>query len=535
MNMRHLPYLLLIFIFISCARQTQTGAKLAQADSILSNGLPDSGWQALQHIDTTNMNKEDRAYYFLLETYALKMMKKKIRHTHIDASIGYYKQNPSKETFLGRAYLYKSNLFSLENINDSAILYLKKAEHIALAQKDKFLLTHTYIDLAYVNAGSDNLLSAITYAKKAADILEADNNTRLLALVYNQLATFYYRQGNNELSSYYTEKEIPYIKCRPLNEQPYLYNNVATYYYRKKDYPKELFYLKQGLQKCPAPILYGHMAIYYLNNGMLDKAAPLWGKAMAVKDPYCKLAFLKSYAEWYQKQGNLKRYGEVNKDIIQLKDSLQRAQRAEEIKGIQDDFERNEAETAMQSHISALAVTLLATVGALCLAVLVFVWRHRRIRNKLEQTSAQAEDAAKRAEHVTKQAEELRQESQSRKRAIKQMERKMEREREEHQALLSLGRQHYEEVVAGQKVLLWHKQDFVAFLEYYATINHGFMQQIDGNYTGLSVAHRFYLCLKAMQKSDEEVQDIMGLKPGALRTMRYRIGQKERGAQERPQ
>jgi DNA-directed RNA polymerase specialized sigma24 family protein len=52
------------------------------------------------------------------------------------------------------------------------------------------------------------------------------------------------------------------------------------------------------------------------------------------------------------------------------------------------------------------------------------------------------------------------------------------------------------------------------------------VQSLETEYDNLSSTHKFFMILSDMGKTDEEIQQIMGLSYGAFRTTKYRIKKK---------
>lgn len=404
-----------------------------------------------------------------------------------------------------------------------------------MRQNDSVLLKHVYIDLNIANYLAKNYRTAITYGKKVLEITQKTKDYKYLGYAYDIVGILYYNINEVDSFGVYIKQEIPYIKYRPLDERAACYSNVALYYYTIGDYESEKYYLEEGLSECPCPLLYGHLAVYYMDIGDLDKAEPLWPEALKESCADCRMNFMYSYAKWCRERGDEKRYGELNRQIVVMKDSLQKAQHSEELKGIQDDFDKEEAERTLHSDNMRLAVWLVACIGVLGLTVLLFLRHRKKARVRMEQNAremekarTQIEQSAEQIEKAEKRIAELRKDGDSKQRKLQRLQQRVETLRDQHSELIALGKQRFDDIAQGQNTTRWRKQDFLAFLEYYSTLNSELLPQLSREYEKLTPSQKFYFCMLDMHKTDAEIQINMGLSDGAFRNLRYRIGQQKR-------
>lgn len=514
--MKNLISVFAFFLFVACSSNTERKSELLAIDALLSENKVDSASIAFDKIDTTAMMEEEQAYYYLLETYIQKRQGKQNGLRHINKSIAFYEKKSSRKRFLGRAYLYKANVFSLQNVRDSAVYYLKKAELIADNNKDTLLMRNVCLDLTYENEKSGNLLRAIRHSKHLLQLVENDD-CRWKGYALDNLAALYYQADKTDSFCYYAEREIPYIQYQPRKEQPYFYNNVAVYYQTKGDSAKAEYYLRKGVEAFPSPIVYGNLAVFYLNHKEYKKADRLWNKAMEERDAQLRLSFMKAYANWWKQEGDMERYGTINKMVIELSDSLEKAQKSETIMGMQDDFDSNQAKQKLKSKLQNMAVLLVVFAAVGMVSAIVFARYRKKMRAKLGQTSVLIAEYEKRIDGLTKRND-------SKQRTVKKLEKKVADLHERHDKMMAQGKMRYEEICGGGNVALWRKDDFLCFLEYYSTKDAKFIQQLSDDYADmLTPSQKFLLCLLAMGWTEEKAAVTMALSPGAMRTMRYRI------------
>ena len=89
--------------------------------------------------------------------------------------------------------------------------------------------------------------------------------------------------------------------------------------------------------------------------------------------------------------------------------------------------------------------------------------------------------------------------------------------------ILYKGKALYQDILDGKNTLTWNKKDFEHFLEYYKLIDLPFITNLQTNYDHLSPRYQFFLVLKKMGKTDEEIQKILAISSTTVRTTKSRI------------
>lgn len=108
--------------------------------------------------------------------------------------------------------------------------------------------------------------------------------------------------------------------------------------------------------------------------------------------------------------------------------------------------------------------------------------------------------------------------------AIKKLNLSIQKLLDEGAPKLKEGKRLYDQIMEGQTTLEWTNKEEEYFNKYYAAIhyqNYNRLRKVK-RVTKLSTHNMFYLILKEMGKSDEEVKRIMVLSPEGLRTIRSR-------------
>ena len=86
---------------------------------------------------------------------------------------------------------------------------------------------------------------------------------------------------------------------------------------------------------------------------------------------------------------------------------------------------------------------------------------------------------------------------------------------------------YYLNVLANKTTVLWRKRDFESVIEYYRLLDADFVDLIDNGYDGLSAKYKFEMILEHINKSNTEIEHIMGVANGSLRSIRSRIKKKK--------
>lgn len=108
--------------------------------------------------------------------------------------------------------------------------------------------------------------------------------------------------------------------------------------------------------------------------------------------------------------------------------------------------------------------------------------------------------------------------------AIKKLNQSIKKLLNEEAPKLKEGKMLYDQIMGGKTALYWSHKEEEYFNKYYAAThyqNYNRLRKVKRT-TKLSAHNMFYLILKDMGKSDDEVRRIMALSPEGLRSIRNR-------------
>ncbi|MDE6296859.1 MAG: hypothetical protein K2L89_03350, partial [Muribaculaceae bacterium] len=167
--MKHLLY---IFLFCVCSSSIITGCSHEHNPILMSvqkdmDLNPDSISDVLLSIDTTKLNKHDKATFILLLTQSLHKSNRLSTDTiNIDYALSYFnKQGEDRDKLM--ANFYKGVLLRYKNDNEGAVYYTLRAYEIACKINDYYWIAKTSEGIADIYANSYLPENSWEYNKKA--------------------------------------------------------------------------------------------------------------------------------------------------------------------------------------------------------------------------------------------------------------------------------------------------------------------------------------------------------------------------------
>lgn len=517
--MKKFIVLSLFFVFIAC-QHSALHPKLMEADSLFHREEPDSAVQMLNGIVPSSLDKANLMYYILLKTIGQYKQYVPIESdTVLDGCIEYYRDTKDYN-HLAMAYVYKSSILSENNKQKEAVLCLKEAESLLHDIDDVDIKIRILSNLAFENEFSGNYQKAFSYIKRALIKAKQVNNRRWIAFCYELLSVIYSDINQLDSCDYYQKLAIPYISFMPRREQSLAYSNLSSYYYRKGDYLNTEELLKKSISIYPTVDAYGRLAEFYSFQGNHAKADSCWEIVLKTNDLEHRSLLYFTYADWLAKQGKKEKGWIFLKKIPALKDSLAYQRQAEAIKEVQDGYDREMAKLMFEKNLQ------LAIAGIVFLVLILWlVWMSYRLKSQKAKMKL-AENQVLIAKYTT-QIKQLVKEGKDSSKEVRELQRKIDAIRDSHIEMLYKGKDKYDEIIQGGNTLTWHKSDFNDVIEYYRSVDLPFVLHLEQEYRSLSASDKFFLLLKEIGMQEEEIQQIMGLTDGALRTKRSRIKEKE--------
>lgn len=509
-----------IFIVNACTETSPTGKMLEKADTLLTQEKHDSALILLKNINVGSLNEEEK-YYNLLKTQTLYALYIPFTSdSTINSSINIFQKEGDKAK-LARACYYKGAiLYSYLKDTAQAVAITKKAEFLAKEINDYSLSGKIYNNLAKINSNAGNLNTALEYAKLALSCSYRTGEKSATCAALDRICYIFNAQDLLDSSFFYTKKTIPYIKYLRKEEQPGFLTNVSVGYYNKEYMKEALYYIKKSLDIRPTSHAYFLNGTILIEQGKDNEAWALWNKAKDTDNLALKTEIMQWMSDFKKEKGEYKEAILLADSINILKDSLKNKQKGESIIHIQKDIETNE--TDHRTHIRTITIVSLAST-LIVILVLLIVFYAKRIR-KAENIIA---GNNKKIENYTSRLEDLTKSNKTNEREINLLKKKISDLREKNGEILGRGQKLWNDIMSGANTGLWHKSDYEAVIEYIQAKQPDITNNIKSHYRKLTASGTLYFVLKANGMDDAEIQNVMNMSAGALRTMKYRLKKHE--------
>ena len=544
MNMKKIIYLFTILLMLSACNGTRVSEKLNQVDSLIAKEQIDSACVIHHSLNEADMSPEDQAHYYLLATQLGYVTDHPLStDSLLDLALTYYNKVGNNHK-LANVYYYKS-LWSENNNNyPQAILYGKEAERLAMKTDDVRLQFKIAESLAFLNAFSGNNLLELQYAKKALALAQRVQNKNWIAYSYNRISFAFANLNQHDSASYYIEKTIPYIDyVYDSDKAVFLMNMGLLYKDNDPQRAKDLFEKAITYEELPEAI--EHLADVYYSTGNKEKAYELWRKALAKNSRYDKINLIHSIISYDLERGNIDDVSKNVDEIINIKDSILTKFKNDTIKDLQLRFDH---EVAIHEADKKLLSTQRLFLGSAIVLVLMAFYlfyrkkkeeaRQREHQDQLyaytteieqltanrDQTLAHISELESNKEANLQKINQLEEEARNAETAIKKLNLSIQKLLNDAAPKLKEGKMLYDQIMEGKTTLEWTNKDEEYFNKYYAATHYQSYNRIRKvkRVTKLSAHNMFYLILKDMGKSDEEVKRIMVLSPEGLRSIRSR-------------
>ena len=535
-------YSIVIHWLWSSADDKETG----RYDSLIIKEQYDSASAILNSLSEKAMTEEDKAHYYLLATQLGYVTNHPLpSDSLLEMAFTYYNKVGNSHK-LANAYYYKSLWAESINNYPQAIMYCKEAEREANNTDDVRLQFKIAESLAFLNAFCGNNLLELQFSKRALALAQRVQNKNWIAYSYNRISFAFANLNQLDSASYYIERTIPYIDYVYDSDKAVFLMNMGLLY-KDNDPQKAKDLLEKALQYDELPLTLEHLADVYYAEGNKEKAYSLWKQALTKSGGvgYVKANLIHSIISYDLERGNIDDVSKNVDEIISIKDSIIDMLKNDTIKDLQLRFDH---EVAMHEADKKLLSTQRLLLGSAIILVLMAFYifyrkkkeeaRQREHQDQLyaytteiEQLTANKDKALAHISELESNKEanlqkinQLEKEAKDAETAIKKLNLSIQKLLDEGAPKLKEGKRLYDQIMEGQTTLEWTNKEEEYFNKYYAAIhyqNYNRLRKVK-RVTKLSTHNMFYLILKEMGKSDEEVKRIMVLSPEGLRTIRSR-------------
>ena len=529
---------------LAACESMKVSEKLNLIDSLVVKEQYDSAYVLLNSIDAPPATASDRAHFYLLSTQLGYLTNRPLSpDSLLDLAISYYHQEGNDQK-LADAYYYKSVNSEAKKDYSQAILYAKESERRAMNANDARLQFKAVENLAYLNGLCENDALQLQYAQKALSIAQKVHNKNWMAYSYNKISFAFYNLGKLDSAYFYIEKSIPYIEDIYDADKASFISNMGLLYKENNPYKaKELF--EKALTYEEQPEIIEHLADVYYSLGNKDEAYRLWKKALTKDSRYDKINLIHSIISYDLERGNIEEVSKNVDEIISIKDSILNKLKNDTIKDLQLRFDH---EVAMHEADRALDRTHKLLMGlAIVLIVLAFyayfqkkkaearekeyqdqlyayTTEVRQLTDNRDKALANIQELKNREEKDQQKISQLEAEAKEADDAIKQLNKSIKRLLDDEATKLKQGKMLYDHIAEGNTNVDWSSKEEELFCRYYAATNFQSYNRIRKvkRSAKLSAHNMFYLILKELGYSDEDVRRIMVLSPEGLRSIRSR-------------
>ena len=545
MKKKRYIHLLAISLLLTACDGMRVSEKLDQIDSLIAKKNIDSASVVLNSLAEVSMVPEDQAHYRLLATQLAFITNNPLpSDSLLDLAILYYNKVDNCQK-LADAYYYKS--LREEKINNNypqAILYGKEAERLANITDDNRLKFKITESLAYLNGLCENDVLQLQYAQKSLALALKNQDKNGIAYSYNTISFAFYNLGQQDSAYYYIEKTKPYIEDVYKSDKSAFLMNIGLLY-KASDKEKAKEYFEKSIAYGELPEAYEHLADVYFAEGKKEEAYKLWQKALTKESRYEKDNLIRSILIYDLQHGNLNEASNNIDRIITIKDSIINVLRNDTIKDLQLRFDH---EVAMHEADKKLINTQRLLMGAAIVLILMafYIFTRRKkeeakqkehqmqlfaytteinqLKANKDNALAQIKDLESRNDKDCLRIRELEEDANNAEIAIEKLNKDIKHLLDDCAPKLKQGRMLYDHIIEGGTIKLWSSKEEDLFNKYYAATHYQSYNRLRKvkRATKLSAHNLFYLILKEMDKSDEEVRRIMGLSAEGLRSLRNR-------------
>lgn len=544
MNMRKILYLLVVVLTMVACNGMRVSEKLNQIDSLIAKEQIDSACVIHKGLNDASMEPEDLAHYHLLATQLGYLTNQPLpSDSLLDLAIKYYNKVGDNHK-LANAYYYKSANSEMNGNYTQAIIYGKEAECLAMNTDDIRLQYKIAESMAYLNELCENELLQLQYAKKALALVQKIHNNNWIAYSYNRISVAFYNLGQQDSACFYIEKTIPYIKYVNDSDKSAFLMNLGLLY-KDNDKEKAKVFFEESLTYDELPETYEHLADVYFAEDKKEEAYKLWRKALTIDGRYEKDNLIHSILSYDLERGKLDEATENLDRIISIKDSIINVLRNDTIKDLQLRFDH---EVAMHEADKKLISSQRLLLGsAIILVLMAFYLFYRKKKDEaqqreyqeqlyaytteIDQLTVNKENALTHIKELESNKDEnlqkisqLEEEAQDAEAAIKKLNQSITKLLNEEAPKLKEGKLLYDQIMEGKTIVHWSYKEKEYFNKYYAATHYQSFNRLRKvkRTTKLSAHNMFYLILKDMGMSDDEVRRIMALSAEGLRSLRSR-------------
>ncbi len=527
----NLTIVVLVMIICGCNSRNKTFEKLVLVDSLLEQENLDSATRIMDKLkNIPKRDKDIQAYYYLLSTRLDYMMyRPKMSDSLLNKSIAFY-TNQHTNNKLAICYYYKGAIRADMGDFRNAIIFMKKSKKLIEPNKNSILENKICKQLSMINGEAGEYKLAMKYAKECLFFTKKTKKFQELVDIYNRMAIAYGNLSQLDSARYYINMCIPLLDYTDNNIKVVYLDNIG--YFNMDTNPQlALKYLNMAMKIGPSADTYDNLAQVYIKLGQKEKADSLWDKALQTKNILKRNQIVATMLRQAQREGDTKKIVHLATWLVELKDSLTDQRAKEQIAELQLKFDNNLAMSEQKDRnfklLSIVCVLFLVVIiGGLTTKI-----KHDKSKKKLIEKENTLLEKEKLIDTYQKNIQSYQLSGKVTSKTIDCLSKKVEYLQKYKDNYKLKGHTLYVTVQKGESIKDWNKRDFLAFLDYYISIDIEYSLSLE-EYEELTPRERVFLILQHEKKSESKIAEMMGISNTALRTAKCRIKMKIEKAQK---
>lgn len=331
-----------------------------------------------------------------------------------------------------------------------------------------------------------------------------------------RMSAIFGAKAMQDSSNFYMNEALKHATSLQKQLRSDFYANVSAYYYNMNKPDSAEKYILMSIKAKPTARAEFILGVIYMEKRRKAEAWKLYEKAVADGDFDIKAEVLAWMSDVKKEQGEYKEAMKLAERSKAAEDSMKARQHTEDMLALQENIEKDEAVKNAGQWMPAAV----ATIAAFAIIIIAAAVYHRK---KMSRARNLMEEDREKIEMYTQQMDSMAASGKDRDKEIKKLKKKIEDIRKHEAETVSRGKRLHKEIADGGTTIKWSKDDFEAFIEYFRIEYAEKAKEAESRYGKLTTNSLFALSLITIGFSDKDIQRIMAVTPGALRTIKYRL------------
>ena len=547
-TLKLLSLAILTLITIGCTHGRYE-TQLVGIDSLIANSMDDSAQAELSRIVPDELTLADnKAYYNMLKVeLAFRRGEVLADDSMINISIARFQENGDKHK-LAQSLYYKARLQFKRNDTKNAIKNLLEAKDAAKGTDDGTLKAKIAINLACFNKKVGEYKLANKYSILALSYAPRIHDPIILKDIYIQTSDILGNLKDTANAIAYMMKCIPLLKHLDDKSKADVYSGLANIYNVEGDFERAKKYGLMALKQRSKPDTYYILSETFRQLGDTATADSLWNAASKTANGTYKTMMLTEKMEAKRKNKEYEEASTLGHEIIKMRDSTATKNQADSVTEIQATFDV--AKRAAENLTTWKAYT----AGAVFAVIMIFAALLLTYRIKIAKFNKKIDEANKALGNALESNKTLKQELSAKLRIIaeqrndnkalqktveglaKQLEETMTAntklaeisQTEMQKCILEMYEMMDDVIVHNKCIAKWGNDKMARFIGYCCCALPELNDIFEKEYETLTKQNKLMLILLHLNKSKEEICEILGMQESAYRKAKNRLDNKKK-------